>query len=78
MNNNMVNEIREILEREARAITSIPVNHNYLDVVELIQTQVHTKGGKVIATGDYDATARAFFINGNSYRTAKEILKDLK
>ena len=51
MNNNMVNEIREILEREARAITSIPVNHNYLDVVELMHMQVHTKGGKVIASG---------------------------
>jgi arabinose-5-phosphate isomerase len=46
-----VKEIKSILEREAQAISSIPVHQNYFDVVDLIQLQIHSKGGKVIASG---------------------------
>jgi arabinose-5-phosphate isomerase len=53
MNRNsiMLKEIREILEQEAHAITSIPVNQNYQEVIDLIHIRVHKKGGKVIASG---------------------------
>ncbi len=44
-------QIREVLEREADAIRSIPVTPEYGKVVELIHEKVHTKGGKVIASG---------------------------
>jgi arabinose-5-phosphate isomerase len=44
-------EIRHLLMQEARAITSIPVNDNYSRVVELINERVHSRGGKVIASG---------------------------
>jgi arabinose-5-phosphate isomerase len=44
-------EIRKILEREAEAITSIPVSDDYYRVVELIHERVHQRGGKVIASG---------------------------
>ena len=44
-------EIKGILDQEARAIRSIPVNENYREVVELFHERVHTRGGKVIASG---------------------------
>jgi arabinose-5-phosphate isomerase len=44
-------EIKKIMEREADAILSIPVDQNYMEVVELIYTRVHGRGGKVIASG---------------------------
>ncbi len=44
-------EIKEILEQEALAISSIPVDKHYKEVVELIQERVHSRGGKVIASG---------------------------
>jgi arabinose-5-phosphate isomerase len=47
----MVNEIKEILKREADAIGSIPANQDFSAVVELIHARVHQKGGKVIASG---------------------------
>lgn len=45
------NEIRDLLIREASAISSIPVSENYEKVMELIYDRVHEKGGKVIASG---------------------------
>lgn len=45
------NEIKGLLDREAAAISSIPVSENYEKVVELIYHRVHEKGGKVIASG---------------------------
>lgn len=45
------NEIKGLLQREAAAISSIPVSENYEKVVELIYQRVHEKGGKVIASG---------------------------
>jgi arabinose-5-phosphate isomerase len=47
----MTNEIREILEKEALAISSIPVDQKFKEAVELIYQRVHEKGGKVIASG---------------------------
>jgi len=39
------------LEKEASAISSIPVSQTYMDVAELIHKRVHVRGGKVIASG---------------------------
>jgi len=39
------------LDREARAISSIPVSQSYMEVAELIYMRVHKRGGKVIASG---------------------------
>ena len=47
----MENEIRDIFQKEAEAIRSIPLDQDYAAVIELIYTHVHTRGGKVIASG---------------------------
>ena len=47
----MVEEIKEILAREAEAINSIPVNDNFAKVVEMIHEKVHDRSGKIIASG---------------------------
>jgi arabinose-5-phosphate isomerase len=47
----MFEEIRDILNREAEAIASIPVTERYGELVELIHRRIHLKGGKVIASG---------------------------
>jgi arabinose-5-phosphate isomerase len=47
----MKNKIRNIFEKEASAISSIPVNDNYESVIEIIYRQVHRKNGKVITSG---------------------------
>lgn len=47
----MLNEVRDILEREAKAIASIPISGQYGEVTELIHEHVHIRGGKVIASG---------------------------
>jgi arabinose-5-phosphate isomerase len=46
-----IKEIKEILVKEAEAITSIPLNENYDRVVDLIHERIHIKGGKIIASG---------------------------
>jgi len=46
-----MDDIKKVLEMEARAIQSIPVTPEYLEVVELIYDRVHKHGGKVIASG---------------------------
>lgn len=51
MNSLHTDDIRKVLELEARAIQSIPVTPDYLEVVELIYDRVHLHGGKVIASG---------------------------
>jgi arabinose-5-phosphate isomerase len=51
MNSLHTDDIRKVLELEARAIQSIPVTPDYLEVVELIYDRVHRHGGKVIASG---------------------------
>jgi arabinose-5-phosphate isomerase len=47
----MKNKIRKIFEKEASAISCIPVNDNYEGVIEIIYRQVHKKKGKVITSG---------------------------
>jgi arabinose-5-phosphate isomerase len=44
-------DIRKVLEREAKAIQSIPLSPDYEHVVELIYERVHGRGGKIIASG---------------------------
>lgn len=44
-------EMRSILEREARAILDIPVTDSYARAVQIIVDQVHGKGGKLITSG---------------------------
>ena len=51
MSSNITDDIRKVLELEAKAIQSIPVTPDYLEVVELIFDRIHTRGGKVIASG---------------------------
>lgn len=43
--------MRDILEAESRAISSIPVSDAYDRAVELITEHVHRRGGKLIASG---------------------------
>lgn len=43
--------IREILDKEAEAVRSIPVGPHYSEAVELIYRRVHQEGGKVITSG---------------------------
>lgn len=43
--------MREILERESRAIASIPVSDAYTAAVDLIVEHVHRRSGKLIASG---------------------------
>ncbi len=47
----MINLIKNILYSESRAIENIPINDNFKKAVELIYSQVHTNGGKLIASG---------------------------
>lgn len=44
-------ELRDLLDREARAISAIPLSKDYGEVVKLIYHRIHEKGGKVIASG---------------------------
>ncbi|MDE6243987.1 MAG: SIS domain-containing protein, partial [Muribaculaceae bacterium] len=43
--------MREILDAESRAISSIPVSDAYDKAVDLIVDHVHRRGGKLIASG---------------------------
>ena len=47
----LTDDIRKVLDQEAEAIRSIPVSSEYAQVVELIYERVHTRGGKIIASG---------------------------
>lgn len=50
-NNPILEEVIDILRREAEAISKIPVTDNYEKAVELIYKQVHLQGGRVIVSG---------------------------
>jgi arabinose-5-phosphate isomerase len=43
--------INKIIDHEAEAIRSLPVNEQYYKAIELIYQQVHKKSGKLIASG---------------------------
>ena len=45
------NSMREILERESRAIANIPVSDDYDRAVELIVEHVHRRKGKLVTSG---------------------------
>lgn len=47
----MKNSIKEILRLEIEAIQNIPVNDSFENAVDLIGTQVHGLGGKVVVSG---------------------------
>ena len=47
----MNREIQELLQREANAIINIPIDENFDKAIELIYNSVHTKKGKLIASG---------------------------
>lgn len=53
MNNHSenLNEIFDLLKKEAEAIQNIPVSDSYFKAVDLIYQKVHIEGGKVIASG---------------------------
>ena len=46
-----LNEIIDLLKKEAEAVQSIPVSDSFIKAVDLIYQKVHTEGGKVIASG---------------------------
>ena len=47
----MINEIKEIINKEANAILNIPVNENFIVAVDLIYKHVHELNGKLITSG---------------------------
>jgi len=51
MDKNYLEGIKRLFDREALAISSIPVSDNYSMVTDLIYDRVHMKGGKIIASG---------------------------
>ena len=47
----MKDTIRNVIEHEAQAIKNIPVDDGFVKAIELIHKQVHTKKGKLVASG---------------------------
>jgi arabinose-5-phosphate isomerase len=47
----MMNRVKEVFQQEAHAIRNIPVTEQFENAVELIYTQVHQKGGKLVSSG---------------------------
>lgn len=47
----MTKDIKDVFKTEAEAINSIPLTDDYYRIVELLHTQVHEKGGKIIVSG---------------------------
>ena len=47
----MIEELKEILEKESNAILNIPVSDAYEKAVDLIVRQVHKKKGKLVTSG---------------------------
>ena len=47
----MKESIRKVIEHEAQAIRNIPVDDGFVKAIELIHQQVHTKKGKLVASG---------------------------
>jgi len=43
--------IRRVIELEAEAVKNIPLNNDFQKAIELIYRQVHTKNGKLVASG---------------------------
>jgi len=47
----MQDNIKEIINREIEAIKNIPINDSFESAVDIIKTQVHDLGGKVVVSG---------------------------
>jgi arabinose-5-phosphate isomerase len=47
----MQDNIKEIINLEIEAIKNIPINDSFESAVNIIQTQVHVLGGKVVVSG---------------------------
>ena len=47
----MKDTIREVIEHEAKAILSIPVDDAFLKAIDLIYNRVHIKKGKLVTSG---------------------------
>ena len=47
----MINEIKQILEHEAKSILNIPIDSCYEKAIDLIYERVHVKRGKLVASG---------------------------
>lgn len=47
----MKEAIRKVIEQEAKAIQNIPVEDSFIDAINLIHQQVHTKNGKLVTSG---------------------------
>lgn len=47
----IIDNIKELLQKEAAAILNIPVTENFEKAVDLIVEQVHKKGGKLVTSG---------------------------
>lgn len=47
----MIEAIKELLQKEAQAVMSIPINDSYEKAVKMIIEQVHHKKGKLVTTG---------------------------
>lgn len=47
----MIDSVKDIIAREAAAVSAIPVGPEYEEAVKLIVEQVHEKGGKLITSG---------------------------
>ncbi len=47
----MIEHIRQVIAREAMAITNIPVTSGYEECVNIIFDRVHVKKGKLVASG---------------------------
>jgi arabinose-5-phosphate isomerase len=50
-NSEMLDEIVDLLKKEAEAVQNIPVSDSFIKAVDLIHKKVHVEGGKVIASG---------------------------
>ncbi|MCQ2193782.1 MAG: SIS domain-containing protein [Paludibacteraceae bacterium] len=47
----MIEDIKKILKHEAEAVLNIPVNDHYEKAIDLIISQVHKRGGKLVTSG---------------------------
>lgn len=47
----MLDRFKDIISREAKAVSNIPLTEYYEEAVSLIVTRVHEKGGKLVCSG---------------------------
>ena len=47
----MIEEIKTLIQQEAKAISDIPVNDSFIEAINLIHKAVHINKGKVVSSG---------------------------